>query len=302
MLETARTRTPPAADCRPILDRINALPTIPLVAQQVGELISDPRSDVTRIVNALRGDQSLTAKILKLVNSPYYSIPGGVSDIGRAVSVIGFNTLHQLVLTVSVFEALRGPRGGAVLDPKELWKHSLGCGLVADIVARRVKHPQPDTCFTAGLLHDVGKVALLHAAPEPFLSAVTHARDKQVPLHDAERAFGLPAHDQVGTQLARKWRFPQKIAAPIEHAYKADPRDRAGLPPNLHPVVDMVMLANQICRRFAIGDSGEGVVPEVDKNLLERLGLLGYDVESLRGELLHAIERSKAFRDLFESS
>jgi HD-like signal output (HDOD) protein len=288
------------ADQKLILDRIDALPTIPLVAQQVGDLIADPRSDVNKIVAALRGDQSLTAKILKLVNSPYYSIPGGVADIGRAVSVIGFNTLHQLVLTVSVFEVLRGPRGSQVLDPKELWKHALGCGLVAEILAKRLRYPQADTCFTAGLLHDVGKVALLHAARERFLMAVEHARTRQVPLFEAERELGLPLHDTIGTHLARKWRFPQKIAAPIEHAYHGDPRERVGLPQNLHPVVDMVQLANGICRRFAVGDAGEGMVPEVDKALLERLGLVGYDVEDLRSELMRAIERSKAFRDLFE--
>jgi putative nucleotidyltransferase with HDIG domain len=225
-----------------------------------------------------------------------------VSDIGRAISVIGFNTLHQLVLTVSVFEVLRGPRGDAMLDPKDLWKHSLGCGLVSDILAKRINYPHSDDCFTAGLLHDIGKVALLHAAREPFLAAVARARDSQVTLQEAERACGLPAHAQVGAQLARKWRFPQKIAAPIEHAYTAEPRDRAGLPHNLHPVVDMVMLSNQICRRFSIGNSGEAVVPEIDRKLLERLNLLGYDVENLRGELLRAIERSKAFRELFESS
>jgi putative nucleotidyltransferase with HDIG domain len=299
MLETTPA---PVAERRHVLDRLEALPTIPLVAQQVGELVNDPRSDANKIVAALRGDQSLTAKILKLVNSPYYGIPGGVSDIGRAISVIGFNTLHQLVLTVSVFEALRGPRGGAALDPRELWKHALGCGLVSELVARRINYPQPDTCFTAGLLHDVGKVALLHAAPESFQLAVTDARTRQVPLQEAERACGLPAHDQVGAHLARKWRFPQKIAAPIEHAYRAEPRDRAGLPQSLHPVVDMVMLGNQLCRRFAIGDAGEGLVPDIDPRLLDRLGLVGYDVENLRGELLRSIDRSRAFRELFESS
>jgi len=301
MLDAARP-LPTVVDRKQVLDRIEALPTIPLVAQQVGDLVNDPRSDANKIAQALRGDQSLTAKILKLVNSPYYGIPGGVSDIGRAISVIGYNTLHQLVLTVSVFEALRGPGGSAALNPKDLWKHALGCGLVSEIISKRVSYPQPDACFTAGLLHDIGKVALLHAARGPFLEAVARAREDQVSLQEAERACGLPAHDQVGAQLARKWRFPQKIAAPIEHAYNSEPRDRVGLPQNLNPVVDMVQLANQICRRFAIGDSGEGIVPEIDTRLLERLGLLGYDVEDLRGELLRAIDRSKAFRDLFESS
>lgn len=299
MLEAVHCQPRPV-DRRRVLDKIEALPTIPLVAQQVGDLVNDPRSDATKIATVLKGDQSLTAKILKLVNSPYYAIPGGVSDIGRAISVIGFNTLHQLVLTVSVFEVLKGPRGDSMLDPKDLWKHALGCGLVSEILAKRINYPQPDTCFTAGLLHDVGKVALLHAAREPFLAAVAHARDSQISLQEAERACGLPQHAQVGAHLARKWRFPQKIAAPIEHAYTIEPRERSGLPHNLHPVVDMVVLANQICRRFAIGNSGEAIVPDVDRKVLDRLGLVGYDVEALRGELMRAIERSKAFRELFE--
>jgi len=199
-----------------IIGLIDGLPTIPLVSQRVGELIHDPRADARAIAALLRSDPSLTAKILKLANSAYYGIPGGVSDVTRAISFLGFNTLYQLVLSVSVFSVL-GTKDPAGLNIRELWKHSLGCAVLAERIAAHLHFNEANVCFTGGLLHDIGKVALLQVAPEEFLGAVKMARSNSLSMEEAELACGLPSHVPVGSRLAERWRFPMALRVAIAH-------------------------------------------------------------------------------------
>lgn len=279
-----------APSLRGVISKVDKLPTIPLVSHQIGELVEDPRSDARAIANVLRSDQSLTAAVLRLANSSYYGIPGGLSDVQRAISFLGFNTLYQLVLSVSVFQVL-GIQNTKALNVRELWKHSLGVASLAEHLARDLGLPAPEECFTAGLLHDIGKVALLQVAPEHFHQAVATARKQGIRLSDAESAVGLPSHARIGSRLAERWRFPLPLRAAIEHHGK--PPDRAMLPHTVVPIVDVVSLANIMVRRFRFGDPGDEVIPELDRDLLDRLNLTETRVQALKDDLERAVERSK---------
>ena len=89
-----------------ILNRVDKLPTLPTVAHEVGNLVNDPDASSRDIADLIKQDQSLTARVLALVNSAYYSVPGGIADVQRAISYLGFNTVYQLVLTISIFDTL----------------------------------------------------------------------------------------------------------------------------------------------------------------------------------------------------
>lgn len=289
-----------AAHIDAILEKIDSLPSIPVVSQRVGELIHDPRVDARGIAAVLRSDPGLTAKVLKLANSAYYGIPGGVSDVTRAISFLGFNTLYQLVLSVSVFSVLDSA-GGRGLDVREMWKHSLGCALLAERIAAHLRMSDTNACFTAGLLHDIGKVALLQVAPEGFLDAVEMARTKSLSLEATELACGLPNHVPVGSRLAERWRFPMPLRVAIAHARFQTSDARHALAANLAPYVDITALASTLCRRFNFGDPGDNIVPELDAALLERLNLTRTQAEGFRNELLRAADRSKVLLDLMSS-
>lgn len=282
-----------------MLARVGDLPTIPLVAHRMGELVNDPRADINKISQVLRADQSLTAKVLRLANSPYYAIPGGVQDVARAVMFLGFNTLYQLVLTASVFEVLKSTdqRG---FDPRELWKHSLGCAVLSELVAQHIGFNDPSGCFTGGLLHDIGKVALFHVARPEFIEAIQYARDKQTDFSCAATHLGLPRHDDIGLRLAERWRFPTPIRIAISHHRYENDASRAALPGNLSTYADIARLANNLARRFHIGDPGDTYVPEIDTTLLSRLNLTANDNEKLRTALLRAIDRSQTLLDLLQ--
>ncbi len=300
MSETSQARViAPSAKDDPsaALERIDTLPTIPVVVSRIGELVADPRSNADKLSEVLKSDQSLSAKVLKLANSAYYGIPGGVADVRRAVSFLGFNTLHQLALSVSVLSALSG-KDSDVLKLRQLWQHALGCAALAEIIARRIGAPEPGSFFTAGLLHDIGKVALIEVMPQQFLRAVEVARASGILVGEAERAIGIPTHAAAGTRLAERWRFPMALRAAIRHAEHGDPAVRAALPRQVLPYADVVALANTMVRRFSFGDPGDNVTPELDPQLLDHLNLSALALEQLRDELLRTVERSKVLLEL----
>ena len=138
---------------------LESLPTLPIVALRLGELIHSRRSSVQQVAEVLRADPSLSAKLLRLVNSAYFGIPGGVTDVARAIPFVGFNTIYQLVLSVSVLDTLKTP-SGLDFDPRALWLHSLAVASTARVLGEDLHHADPGSLFTAGLLHDMGKIAL----------------------------------------------------------------------------------------------------------------------------------------------
>src|SRR4051812_9738227 len=194
------------------LRALDSLPTLPIVALRIGEVVHSKNASVQHVVEALRGDPATSAKLLRLVNSPYFGIPGGVSDVARAIPFVGFNTLYQLVLSISVLETLGSSKGG--FDIKSLWIHSLTVATAARELATEIKFADTGGCFTAGLLHDMGKIALAKVDPEKLTLAFESMRAEGLTMEAAERKHGLAPHDRIGSRLARQWKFPASLATP----------------------------------------------------------------------------------------
>jgi HD-like signal output (HDOD) protein len=280
-----------------LLARVNSLPTLPNVAQKVGDLVNDPESDSNDIAAVMKQDQSLTARVLTLANSSYYAIPGGVADVRRAISYLGYNTVYQLVLTVSIFGALPNAPGTS-FDVKSLWKHSLGVAIGCEAIGKHIRFVAPEELFTAGLLHDIGKVALASFFSDALVEIVSGAAKAGITFSESERHVGLPPHEEIGRRLAEKWRLPGSICAGIGYHHKIVPESRIALPKHLHAVADMVALGDVICRRIRIGSGGDDVVPEANPLLLDRLNLTQIALQKIQDEIPRAIERSKTFLEL----
>jgi putative nucleotidyltransferase with HDIG domain len=282
-----------------LLARVDSLPTLPTVAHRVGELVNDPDASSADIAAVMKQDQSLTARVLALVNSAYYAIPGGVADIRRAISYLGYNTVYQLVLTASIFKALPAVAGTA-FDVRALWKHSLGSAIAAEAIAKHTRLAKPEEMFTAGLLHDIGKVALASFSPDVLAQLVRAAMKAGISFSDSERETGMMSHADLGRRLAEKWKLPGTIAAGIGFHHRLDPSERVALPRHLHPVADLIAVADLLCRRSKIGSGGDEIVPEADASLLDRLNLSELALRQIEDEIPQAIERSRAFLELLE--
>jgi HD-like signal output (HDOD) protein len=264
---------------KPILEKLNDIPTLPVVATKVTELINDPNSSSADIADVLKKDQVLTAKVLKLINSPYYGIPGEVTDVKRALAYLGFNSLAQLVLSVSVISVFSENKQSRFSLPG-FWKHALGTAVASEIIAKKVDYPKPEECFTCGLLHDIGKIVLLKIAPEEFLKIIELSEREKISFAEAERKLEIPGHGYLGEYIAGQWRLPQVIRMSIRY-HHTDVRSTDTILGSIKKAIQIVSLANQIVVRENIGYSGNASGGVVNDALLEPLGLTENDLASI---------------------
>ncbi len=197
-----------------VLASIEDLPSIPETLIHILNVIDDPDSGPAELAAAVRRDAPLMAKILKLANSPYYSSRGGIADINRCVAVLGYRTVRQVAVCVSVASAVVSAveDSAGELDYRELWRHSVVTAAIAKHLAQLVGHADPEEIFTAGLLHDVGKFVIELHAPEMYAEVIRNRAQSQVRLSDAEfETFGFD-HAMLGESFARAWRFPEILA------------------------------------------------------------------------------------------
>ncbi len=276
-----------------LVEKLQDIPTLPVVAMRVNELINDPSSSSSDIATVLKKDQVLTAKILRLVNSSYYAIPGGVTDVQRALAFLGFNTLAQLVLGLSVFSVFPDIEleDFSMMD---FWRHALATAVGSEMLAKRIKHPKPEEAFTCGLLHDIGKLVLHSIDPERLKSIVKETLKRECSFVEVEKEWELPGHSYLGEVIATKWGLPQVIRLAIRY-HHFDVSKMDSILASAKPVIHMVRLANTLCVKNKIGKSGDCTSGEITEDMLAPLKIKPEEIPALEEQLQQEIERASAF-------
>lgn len=200
------------------------LVSLPEALVRLNSLVDDPRSNVEDIARVIETDSGLAARLLRIVNSPFYGFPSRIETISHAVAVVGTRELRDLALATVVVRIFEGipPE---LMDMERFWRHSLTTGLVARGIAEARRDGAAESRFVAGLLHDVGKLLLCRRVPELARHALARATYEQIPLPEAEReALGFD-HAEVGGALLEAWRLPEPlvVAARWHHAPELAP-------------------------------------------------------------------------------
>jgi len=280
-----------------IAKSLDSLPTLPVVALRIGEVIQSDTANANQLAQLLRTDPGISAKLLRLVNSPNFGIPGGVSDVARAIPFVGFAALHQLVVGVGVMDALKTTN--AKVDPKPLWLHSLVVATAARELATTIRFADAGSCFTAGLLHDMGKIALAKAEPDKFAQLCAAVRGG-ASASDAEAALELPAHGEIGARLARQWRLPATLAAPIER-HHAGPEDLAKLAANLRAITEIVAVADVLSQRCTLAQETDAYTEDGDVHalaIMDARGISTAQLDEVCGRVKAGLDKSNAFLSL----
>jgi HD-like signal output (HDOD) protein len=205
-LPTARKRRGPEV----LLENDPPLATFPDIYQRVCEVINAPHSTSRHVANVVGSDPSLTARLLRLVNSPLYGFPARVESIDRAVALLGANELCTLVLGISALEAFKDvPKD--LYDMELFWNHAVSCAVCARILAAYKPGLSIERAFVSGLLHDIGLLPMLMLMPEEESAILHYARAMSLPLCMVERSVLGFDHGQVGALLLERWNFPQSM-------------------------------------------------------------------------------------------
>jgi len=196
---------------RRIVAHESELASFPDTYRKLREEIDSPRASVQSLSALVSQDISLSAKLLKLVNSPLYGYPEPVESIERAISLVGTKELSTLALGVTAIDYFQGIPPELV-DMRAFWRHSIFCGILAKILAQSLGEEQVERFFIAGLLHDVGRLILFKKMPYASTEALLYARTNSVPIVEAERTTFEFTHTDVSTHLLDQWKFPEHLS------------------------------------------------------------------------------------------
>jgi len=209
------------------------LVSLPEVCIRVNEMLEDPRISAPEIGKIISQDPGLTARLLKIVNSAFYGFPSRIETVSRAVTVIGLRELRGLVLAASAVEAF-SKIPNDVLNMVRFWRHSVYCGVVAQLLAERCNVLHSERLFVAGLLHDIGKLILSHRMPNEMREVANRMKVEQRPDYEIEREiFGFD-HTDVGGELITVWQMPKTLAEAVRHHH--DPRQAD------HSIMDVCLI------------------------------------------------------------
>ena len=202
-----------------LIKKIDQLPTIPSVIKRLVDLTADPSTDVYKILQLIERDQSLTVGILKLCNSAYYGLSTPVHSIKKAVMMLGFNTISNMCLTIGPSIYLRRRILIYGHDGKYLWRHSIAVASSCEQLAYFIMPELIEVAYTAGLLHDIGKLVIAECnkeIPDSILKLV----EKGKTFTDAEKEMLGMDHGQIGSKLVRQWKFPSSLIDVIKYHHK----------------------------------------------------------------------------------
>lgn len=274
--------TQPRTAAEKIVQATGDLPTMPHVANLVMEKLSDPNATPRDLHKIISQDQALAARVLKISNSPFYGCARTVTNLTDALVVMGFDSIRSLVVASAMHDFFK--KFG--LAEKLLWEHSIACGAIAKLVARRVKYSKIEEAFLAGLLHDIGKVVLNLKMPDQMLEIVQHVYNDPTKSFAAieEKVWGFN-HAQVGMLIARKWNFTDTIEESI--GYHHNP-EKSRILPILSYIIS---ISNSISHKLEIGPTR---APDLDLATLRSTKALKIAPETLEDLLADASQALKS--------
>lgn len=248
-----------------ILDRQTRLSSNPDIYMRIVEVLDNPRSTAAYIAEVVGKDTGVSARLLKLVNSPFYGFPTRIDSLTRAVALIGAKELTTLALGISIVNHFNGIPTKCV-DMRSFWLHSVACGVLARLFANHKIGLNEERFFVAGLLHDVAKLIMYIEMPEHMRSACCAARKESLCQFEAEgRIIGYD-HARLAESLLGEWKLPSPLQRMIR--YHHSPRRTAG---GLDSAILHISDAMAIAMMY--GSSGQTLVPPLAQGAWEGLEL-----------------------------
>ena len=269
-----------------LTNAVDRMPAFPKSVQKVLELTRDVNCTPKDLVQVIDKDPVVTVKILKVVNSAYYSLPKQITSVNHAVVYLGFNTIKNLALGIAAIGML--PKENAAgFDVEQYLLHSLSTAGIARQLAMQLDDADPMDCFIAGLLHDFGKVVFAQFMPHEFRQALEMCRADGSSLHQALRQTVGTDHAVVGAMLVEKWRFERGLIDTISHQYDIEQLDTDSFA--------CVFAANQISKKLAFGFGGNPYVHALPPQIARRLGGTLDELIASNASLNAAFEDAKLF-------
>jgi putative nucleotidyltransferase with HDIG domain len=273
-----------------LVKNMGELPTLPSIFMTINNMLTDPRTSAVDVGLAISSDQVITSKILRLVNSAFYGFPGRINTISHAISILGFSSTKNIVLTTSVLSSLNLKNQVPGFNLAAFWKHSAAVGAISKLVAAEVLPPKQEEAFTAGLLHDIGKLIFAMCDADSFVKCMNLAMQKKCLFIEMEREILGISHAEIAGWINEKWRLPTEIIDVMtkhhNKIYASGENAR---------LIAIVQIADVLARGLQYGHPCDNSMPILGDDVLDIIGLTPKKLDSIISASGKALQDSMAF-------
>ena len=276
------------ADPRNLVDSETQLASFPDVYFRIQEVLDNPNSSAEDVAKVVSSDMDLTAKLLKLVNSPFYGLLDTVEDVSHAIALAGVDEVASLALGISAINVFKDIPS-ELMNMEVFWRHSISAGVFAKLLASKIDGLKADRFFTAGLLHDCGKLITYKKLPYASVQVLLHARDNMLPPVEAEEEMLGFDHAEVAELLLTEWKFPDQLVDMISnHHHPELAKDQMA--------ASIIQLADNMANAMEISSGGMYVLPGLEEGAWEHIPLKTTDLVTTVGLFdMHIEELFRSF-------
>jgi putative nucleotidyltransferase with HDIG domain len=240
--------------------------SLPEIFIMINEVVNDPTSSFSDIAQVVNLDTALSARLLKIVNSSFYSFPSNIETVTHAIAVIGTEQLHSLALATTIIANFKGIPD-KVLNMNLFWRHSMGVAIIARNLAIHCRESNPERFYLAGILHDIGRLIILENLPDESREIINRQKESGGIVWQIEREVLGFDHGEVGGALSRSWNLPLSLEEIIGNHHNPERSKRYPLETTI------IHLADIIAKAMELGSSGDIHVPALDEKAWEQLKL-----------------------------
>ena len=281
-----------------VKEYINTMPSLPTSVTKVLEVCNNIHTSPADLNQIISLDPVLVGRVLKLINSAYYGLGQPVTSLVRAIIMLGINTVKNLVLSTTVIRQLSEKKAAQGLDMEGFWRHSICVGVSAKLLAKKrgIDSKLVEEYFTAGILHDIGKIPLNAVLSKEYMLAVSTADRERIPLPIAEKkALGFD-HCEAGAMIAASWKLDGAIMDAIVHHHNCD--NYSG---DHKDVLFSIAASNKFSVLSGIGFSGDIRPAPLPASIWEVLNISHEIFEEIEKDVCEEIEKAEVFLKIVHS-
>jgi HD-like signal output (HDOD) protein len=266
--------------------RSENLPVLPQIVSQVMKVADDPAASAREMERCIEMDPAITAKVLRVANSSYYGL-SQVPSVSRAVSVLGMNAIRSLVIGVAFQQIIAARSVANRFNKLEFWRHSLAVAICSRILGKLKCPQQSEELYVAGMMHDVGILAMDRFNPLELNKAIGFAIEERMKLHEAEQLlFGFD-HSELGSLLGARWCLTPAVCRAIQ--YHHDPL----LDPEEHLASLIVGLSDQVAHQCGLTNNVPGNPVVLDEAVIAKLDIPLEQLEIIKPIVIQEISRAE---------
>ncbi|MDD2799898.1 MAG: HDOD domain-containing protein [Methylococcales bacterium] len=263
-----------------VLD-INDLMSLPEIYLRIRDVINNPASTLNNVSDVVSQDANITARVLRITNSSFFGFAEEITTLSRAINIMGFSQLQDLVLSVSVVRSFKGVPN-ELINMKEFWTNSVFCAVTARLLAARCNVLDSERLFVSGLLHGIGQLIIYSKLPNETTEILTLAKQQNKPVKQVERHVLGFDYAQVGGELLKAWKLPESHIEAVGSHTDLRSVDKFALD------AAIIHIASVLVQQYESAKKGYGI-PQFDPIALQLTELTEADIDPIKQDATHNI-------------